>query len=72
MNDYYNDIDRQKDAIKKKYTLAEKDGFQKSLMESELKMLPERRTSNSTFSSSSTALLASTVTESLPPEVMAK
>lgn len=41
-NDYYNDIDRQKDAIKKKYPLAEKDGFQKSLMESELKMLPER------------------------------
>ena len=41
-NDYYNDIDRQKDAIKKKYPLAEKDGFQKSLMESELKMLPQR------------------------------
>lgn len=41
-NDYYNDIDRQKDVIKKKYPLAEKDGFQKSLMESELKSLPER------------------------------
>jgi hypothetical protein len=41
-NDFDKDINRQEEVIRKKYPLAEKDAFQKSLMESELSRLPQR------------------------------